>query len=166
LRRSLTTAGGRGGFRSAVGEHLTTGKPPDEGEVTVGVIKLASTAGRTPGARLDTRSRTTPAVLHGCIFDPARTCDRRGSDRDGRPASPKLRGAAGGGGQPPPTHYLVEFTEGPYLYFANTDGSRRDARNWSPRRGSTTPTFESFPVDAAVRTWERERPYSNPRPPT
>jgi hypothetical protein len=34
-----------------------------------------------------------------------------------------------GGGQGPPTHYLVEFTVGPYLYFANSDGSRSDARN-------------------------------------
>jgi hypothetical protein len=26
-----------------------------------------------------------------------------------------------------PTQYLVEFTTGPYLYFATLDGSRRDA---------------------------------------
>jgi hypothetical protein len=124
------------GFRGAAGERLARGTPPDESDVTVGVVKLKSPDG----------ARQVRDWMHGqdlqqpcftaCSYTP------RNLRIPGVPTAtavqqvPNIPPPPGGGtgpsprivGQGPPTHYRVEFTVGPYLYFASTDGSPKDAR--------------------------------------
>ncbi len=113
------------GFEGAVGERLTIGTPPDLGEVTVGVVKLASADGARQAREWMHAQDLHQPCYEACIFSP------RELPISSVPTATAVQqvpnsGAPKEGG--PPTHYFVEFTEGPYLYFSNTDGSREDAR--------------------------------------
>lgn len=114
-------------FSGAVGERLTMGTPPDLSEVTVGVVKLGSADGARQARDWMHAQELRQPCFEACIFSP------RELSISGVPTATAVQqvpnsGAPPEGGQLPPTHYLVEFTEGPYLYFASTDGSRGDAR--------------------------------------
>jgi hypothetical protein len=115
------------GLEGSAGERLTTGTPPDGGEVTVGVVKLASADGALRARDWLHAQELRQPCFTACIFNPSEL------PISGVPTAKAVQQAPNaearqGPGPPPPTHYLVEFTQGPYLYFANTDGSRSDAR--------------------------------------
>jgi hypothetical protein len=128
------------GLKGAAGERFAQGKPPDESYLTIGVLKLKSAkAARKARDWMHGQDLLQPC-FSACIFSPRNlripgvptatavqqtpTLSPPGvkSLRPGAKAVPPP------GVQGPPTHYLVEFTTGRYLYFFNGDGSRRDAR--------------------------------------
>jgi hypothetical protein len=115
------------GFRGAVGERLVTGKPPDIGELTVGVVKLASAAGALKTRDWMHAQALRQPCFSACIFEPSELPISGVATAKAVQQVPNAE-VRKEPGPPPPTRYLVEFTQGPYLYFANTDGSRRDAR--------------------------------------
>jgi hypothetical protein len=129
----------KAGFEGAAGERLTKGQPQNEDQATVGVIKLASPA----------KAQALRAWMHGqdlqqpcysaCIYRPKAisvagvpgavavaqvpTSKPPGAPPPGaRPPGAKPVTLPPGALQGPPTNYSVEFTVGPYLYFATTDG--------------------------------------------
>ncbi len=107
---------------------MTQGVPPDEGEVTVGVVKFKS-----PDGALQARDWMHGQDLQQPCFAVC-ISDSRNLPIPGVPTASAVQqipgiSSANDGGQVPPTHYLVEFTVGSCLCFASTDGSPKDAKN-------------------------------------
>lgn len=115
------------GLKGAAGERFASGTPPDESDVTVGVVKLKSPSAATAARDWMHDQNLQQPCFTACIYSP------RNLPIPGVPTATAVQQVPNipppvGGGQGPPTHYLVEFTVGPYLYFAASDGSRSDAR--------------------------------------
>lgn len=110
------------GFRGAAGEHLTKGAPPEEDRVTIGVVDLGSADGAKRARDWMHGQDLQQPCFTQCIYSgrPLRV--------PGVPTAtavmqvPNIPAGAHG----PPTHFLVEFTVGPYLYFASVDGKPAD----------------------------------------
>jgi hypothetical protein len=120
------------GLRGAAGEILTKGQPPEEDHATSGVVRLKSAAGARKLRDYMHRQDLIQPCFTACIYQPGTL------EVVGVPGAvavqqvPHLPAPPGGGSPPPesqgpPVGYAAEFTIGPYLYFATTDGRRRDA---------------------------------------
>jgi hypothetical protein len=114
------------GFVGGSGEQLSQGVPPNENDIVNGVVKLNSASGaKKLQAYMHAQNLQQPCFT-ACIYFPASfaipgvpgvTAVQQ------VPHVPVPPGAkAPPAGQGPPYHYLVEFTVGPYLYFATGDG--------------------------------------------
>jgi len=116
------------GMKGASGERLTQGKPPNEGVVTVGVAQFPSSRdARTVRDWMHAQDLMQPCFT-SCIYN-SRELRIPGVPNATAVQQTPNTPAPAGGGQGPPTHYLLEFTVGAFLYFANTDGTPKDARN-------------------------------------
>jgi hypothetical protein len=122
------------GFRGAAGEDFNRGGPAGD-EIRTGVIKLKSpSAADKVRDWMHSQDLQQPCFAQ-CIFFPrnlaisgipgVRAVQQVPTAAAGPPPGAKLppgvkppTGATIG----PPTRYLVEFTVGPYLYFASTEG--------------------------------------------
>jgi hypothetical protein len=117
----------KAGFKGGTGERLTRGRPPDEDDLTVGVLKLAS-ASKATALRdyLHGQDLQQPCYT-ACVFSP-NAISVRGVPSAMAVAQKPTRlpkpppGARVLPGQGPPTRYFIEFTVGPYLYFSNVQG--------------------------------------------
>jgi len=113
------------GLRGAAGQRFTKGSPPNEDMVTVGVAELKSPGGARKARDWIHGQDLKQPCFTQCIYAP------RALRVPGVPAAAGVkqvpRPGLPSGPDGPPTHYLVEFTVGPYLYFASTDGSAGDA---------------------------------------
>lgn len=120
----------KAGLKGAAGERLTKGSPPNEDQFTVGVVKAASEAKAT-GLRdwMHAQDLQQPCFSE-CIFSgkaigvPGVPSGVAVSQVPSVPPPPHGARAPAGGG--PPARYFVEFTVGPYLYFAQGDGAPKD----------------------------------------
>jgi hypothetical protein len=109
------------GFKGGAGEWFTRGTGPDRSEWRAGVVKLGSAA-KANALRdwMHSQDLQQPCYTE-CIFSPQNV------KLTGVPNSrfvqhvPNLPPGPGG----PPHHYLLEFTVGPYLYFASGDGDAK-----------------------------------------
>ena len=115
------------GLKGAAGERLIKGRPPEESQVTIGVVKLKSAEGARQARDAMHAQDLIQPCFTACIFSP------RNLPIPGVPTATAVKQTPSippppGGGQGPPTFYLVEFTVGPYLYFSTSDGSPSDAR--------------------------------------
>jgi hypothetical protein len=117
------------GLRGAAGERLTRGAPPDEDVVTIGVAELESASAALRARDWMHGQDLQQPCYTACIYSP-RSLKVPGVPTATAvmqvPHAPGSPPPGGPGGSGPPTHYLVEFTVGPYLYFVSTDGRPGD----------------------------------------
>jgi hypothetical protein len=119
------------GLRGAAGEVLSRGGGLNTSEITIGVAKFksADSANKVRDWMHDQDLQQPCAVA--CIFSPhpvklpgvpSGRLVVQSSYPEPPPGAPADATPYGG----PPTNYHVEFTVGPYLYFASTQGSSKD----------------------------------------
>ena len=133
-------------FRGAVGEDLNRGGS-NGSDITTGVVKFKSTSGAEKVRDWMHREDLQQPCFAECIFSPRNLAVTgipgaeavRQVPSTQPPSTPppgvklprgvKLppRGAKVLPGAGPPTRYLVEFTVGPYLYFARTEGEAKES---------------------------------------
>ena len=118
----------RAGFEGSAGERLARGLPPNEDDVTIGVVKLASpAAARRTRDWMHVEDSKQPCFA-ACVFSPRQLpIPGAPSARAVRQVPTRAGSSRATANRALPTHYLMEFTVGPYLYFAHLDDSRRDA---------------------------------------
>jgi hypothetical protein len=109
---------------------LTRGTGNNRSEITIGVVKFKSASGANKVRDWMHGQDLQEPCFSECTFTPRplnvpAVRSARLVAQSGQPPPPPP-GAAPGAITEPPTNYLVEFTVGPYLYFAWTQGSSRD----------------------------------------
>jgi hypothetical protein len=117
----------KAGFEGGAGERLTRGRPPDENDLTIGVLKLGSSSKATALRDYLHGQDLQQPCYAACIFSPnaisvpgVASAVAVAQKPTRLPKPPP--GARVAPGQGPPTRYFVEFTVGPYLYFSNVEG--------------------------------------------
>jgi hypothetical protein len=114
----------KAGLLGAAGERLVQGRPPDDSYITIGVARFKSASGATKARDWMHAQDLQQPCFSECIYAPKElTIPQVPSARavEQIPNTPKAQ-------QGPPTHFLVEFTSGPYLYLTSSDGSPSDAK--------------------------------------
>jgi hypothetical protein len=111
------------GLRGAAGEVLASGSGIDTAEITVGVAEFKSAAAATRMRDWMHQQDLQQPCFSECIFSP------HAAALPGVPNGVFVVQSSHPPGQPAkksPTNFHVEFTKGPYLYFAATQGSPGD----------------------------------------
>ncbi len=116
------------GFRGAAGERFAQGTPPNEGDVTIGVAKFTSPDGALQARDWVHGQDLQQPCYAACIYAPRNLPIPEVPTATAVQQVPTISSPQSDG-QPPPMHYRVQFTVGPYLYFASTDGSPKDVQN-------------------------------------
>jgi hypothetical protein len=115
------------GLAGGAGEQLAQGAPPNENDIVNGVVKLKSAAGaKKLQAYMHAQNLQQPCFT-ACIYVPASFAIPGVPGVTAVAQVPHVPAPPPGAKAPPPGagppyHYLVEFTVGPYLYFATGDG--------------------------------------------
>jgi hypothetical protein len=122
-------------FRGAVGEQLNRGGPNGD-DIRTGVVKFKSSGGAEKVRDWMHREDLQQPCFAQCIYSPQNlavpgvpgaAAVQQVPSAQGPPPGLKLPSGVKAPrvlpGNGPPTHYLVEFTTGEYLYFISTQGN-------------------------------------------
>jgi hypothetical protein len=112
--------------QGGAGERLVQGTPPDESEVTIGVVKLKSDSGALAARDWMHKQDLRPPCYSSCIYNTMNLAIPGVPNATAAKQVPNITPPPADPADGPPSHYHFEFTVGPYLYFATSDGGPDD----------------------------------------